>query len=146
MVNLLISDNHLHYAFTNQSLVSSTHSTLPGDNNGHSPDSSSSSRHNPVLLGVPPQPQSVVQNSSRLPQQHVIRRDNRTVAALSLPNIMVTNHRSVFPKFNNLVDEQSEIWENKHKAAHANKVEDLNFKVSSTYFHQDKINEEVVLQ
>ena len=47
---------------------------------------------------------------------------------------MVTNHRSIFPKFNNLVDEllendmhlgpHSEIWEDKEKAAHANTIEE----------------------
>ena len=57
-----------------------------------------------------------------------------SVTRLSLPNIMVTNHRSIFPKFNNLVDEilenemhlglHCEIWENKENVAHANKVEE----------------------
>ena len=47
---------------------------------------------------------------------------------------MVTNHRSIFPKFNNLVDEllenemhlglHSEIWEDKEKVAHANTIEE----------------------
>ena len=47
---------------------------------------------------------------------------------------MVTNHRSIFPKINNLVDEilenemhlglHSEIWEDKEKAAHANSIEE----------------------
>ena len=68
------------------------------------------------------------------PCRTTIKRSNRAVTALSLPNIMVTNHRSIFPKFNNLVDEilendmhlglQSEIWEVKDKAAHANKIEE----------------------
>ena len=63
-----------------------------------------------------------------------IRPDNRAVTALSLPNIMVTNHRSIFPKFNNLVDEilendmhlglHCEIWENKENTSHANKIEE----------------------
>ena len=53
---------------------------------------------------------------------------------MSLPNIMVTNHRSVFPKFHNLVDEilenemhlglHCEIWENKENTAHANLIEE----------------------
>ena len=47
---------------------------------------------------------------------------------------MVTNHRSIFPKFNNLVDEiienemhlglHCEIWESKENKAHANKIEE----------------------
>ena len=58
----------------------------------------------------------------------------RTITAHSLPNIMVTNHRSVFPKFNSLVDEliecemhvgiHSEIWEDKEKPEHQHKVEE----------------------
>ena len=49
----------------------------------------------------------------------------KALTAQSLPNIMVTNHRSVFPKFNSLIDEliecemhiglHSEIWEVKEK-------------------------------
>ena len=51
-----------------------------------------------------------------------------------MPNIMVTNHCSIFPKFNNLVDEilendiqlglHSEICEDKEKVAHANNIEE----------------------
>ena len=51
-----------------------------------------------------------------------------------MPHIMVTNHRSIFPKFNHLVDEilenemhlglHCEIWENKENIAHANKIEE----------------------
>ena len=47
---------------------------------------------------------------------------------------MVSNHRSLFPKFNNLVDEilendmqlglHSEIWEDREKKAHAAVVEE----------------------
>ena len=54
--------------------------------------------------------------------------------AHTLPNIMVTNHRSIFPKFNNLIDEliefemhlgiHSEIWENKENVDHKNKIEE----------------------
>ena len=73
-------------------------------------------------------------NPPRTPCRQTIRRDNRAVTALSLPNIMVTNHRSIFPKFNNLVDEilenemhlglHSEIWEDKEKVAHAKSIEE----------------------
>ena len=58
----------------------------------------------------------------------------KALTAQSLPNIMVTNHRSVFPKFNSLIDElieckmhiglHSEIWEVKEKLEHKNKVEE----------------------
>ena len=54
--------------------------------------------------------------------------------ASSLPNIMVTNHRSVFPKFHSLIDElvecemhvglHSEIWEDKEKVEHKDKIEE----------------------
>jgi hypothetical protein len=64
-----------------------------------------------------------------------------------LPNIMVTNHRSIFPKFNNLIDEliecemhlgiQSEILENNEN------VELLNFEVYIIYIIPD-LNGEVV--
>ena len=58
----------------------------------------------------------------------------KALTAQSLPNIMVTNHRSVFPKFNSLIDEliecemhiglHSEIWEEKEKVEHKNKIEE----------------------
>ena len=75
----------------------------------------------------PPPPQ-------RTPQRQTIRRDNRAITALSLPNIMVTNHRSIFPKFRNLVDEivenemhlglHSEIWEDRENLNHSQTVEE----------------------
>ena len=94
-----------------------------------------------------PQPIPVVVGGHRLPHKNqprtpnllTVRRDNRAVIALSLPNIMVTNHRSIFPKFRNLVDEllenqmhvgiHSEIWEDRRKAAHANIIEE-NFEIN----------------
>ena len=61
----------------------------------------------PVIIGhVPPhstQPNSPV--APRNPFRTTVKRDNRAVTALSLHNITVTNHSSIFPKFNNLVDE-----------------------------------------
>ena len=85
----------------------------------------------PTVMGVHPPLQQVRQ--PRTPCRQTVRRDNRVVTALSLPNIMVTNHLSIFPKFNNLVDEilenemhlglHSEVWEDKEKAAHANTIE-----------------------
>ena len=69
----------------------------------------------------------------RTPCRQTIRRDNRAVTALSLPNIMVTNHRSMFPKFGNLIDEimendmhlglHSEVWENSDNLSHAQAIE-----------------------
>ena len=60
--------------------------------------------------------------------------NNKTKTALSLPSIMVTNHRSIFPKFNSLVDEllecdvkvclHSEIREDKEKNEHKEKIEE----------------------
>ena len=60
--------------------------------------------------------------------------NRKVTAAMSLPNVMVTNHRSIFPKFNNLIDElieckmhlgiHSEIWEVKDKDSHKDKIEE----------------------
>ena len=57
----------------------------------------------------------------------------KKVTASFLPNIMVGNHRSIFPKFYNLIDEiiecdihlglHSEIWEDKENNDHKVKVE-----------------------
>ena len=109
-----------------------------GSNISHSSPAAdlSLSPHNiPVVVSDHPSLQQ--QQPHRLPRIHqrqVIRRDNRAITALSLPNIMVTNHRSIFPKFNNLVDEllenkmdlglHSETWENSNKAAHIDKIEE----------------------
>ena len=101
-----------------------------------SPHSSEESPHHiPVIVGHAPDPQ--VQQSPSQPRTSTlktVRRSNRAVAALSLPNIMVANHRSIFPKFNNLVDEllendmqlglHSEVWEDSDNNAHANIVEE----------------------
>ena len=92
-------------------------------------------QHIPVIIGHGgPHPKLKQPCNTRTTYRKTIRRDNRAVTALSLPNIMVTNHRSVFPKFNNLVDEilendmhlglHCEIWENKENKAHANMIEE----------------------
>ena len=114
------------------------------DIDSHTDDASNPSSNLDLSMSQPqaPQPIPVVvsshrdphRNQPRTPNLHTIRRDNRAVTALSLPNVMVTNHRSIFPKFKNLVDEllenqmhlgiHSEIWEDKKKAAHANMIEE----------------------
>ena len=58
----------------------------------------------------------------------------KAITSQSLPNLMVTNHRSIFPKFNSLIDEliecemhlglHYEIWEVKEKKEHKNKIEE----------------------
>ena len=58
----------------------------------------------------------------------------KMITAQSLPNIMVANHRSIFPKFSSLINElleceihvgiHSEIWEDNEKIEHKNKVEE----------------------
>ena len=63
-----------------------------------------------------------------------IHMDNRQMVASMLPTIFVTNHRSFFPKFNNFLDIMktlnltlglhSEIWEDKEKKDHMNKIEE----------------------
>ena len=78
--------------------------------------------------------QNVIKQPTRVPCRFTVRRDNRAVTGLSLPNIMVTNHRSIFPKFKNLIDEilendmhlglHSEVWENKTNNAHAHSIEE----------------------
>ena len=68
------------------------------------------------------------------PSSQPAPRSKKAAAALSLPNIMVANHRSIFPKFQSLIDEllecelhvgmHSEIWEDKEKPEHKQKVEE----------------------
>ena len=139
-------DNFLPFSVTGDHEVSDGQDT---PNPPHPPDQARTPDHSspqtlslgdsiprpiPVLIGqAPPYPPQ--QNSNRRsPCRTTIRRNNRAVTALSLPNVMVTNHRSIFPKFNNLVDEileldmhlglHCEIWENKENIAHANKIEE----------------------
>jgi hypothetical protein len=88
----------------------------------------------PVIVGNNPAPGSQPGSQPRPTCRRTVRRDKHVGTALSLPNVMVTNHRSIFPKFNNLVDEiienqmhlglHSEIWQDKEKAAHANAIEE----------------------
>ena len=63
-----------------------------------------------------------------------VRRDNRCILASKLPTIFVTNHRSFFPKFHNFLEVMhtleltlglhSEIWEDKEKKDHKDKIEE----------------------
>ena len=63
-----------------------------------------------------------------------VRKDNRCILASKLPTIFVTNHRSFFPKFNNFLELvktldltlglHSEVWEDKEKKDHQNKIEE----------------------
>ena len=63
-----------------------------------------------------------------------VHRDNRQVLASMLPTIFVTKHRSLFPKFNNFVEVMktlnltlglhSEIWEDREKRDHMDKIEE----------------------
>ena len=87
----------------------------------------------PVIIGHRP---PVRRPSFSGPHSRVtIRRDNRAFAALSLPSIFVTNHRSLFPKFRNFLDEMlemnmqlglhSEIWEKKQNVRHQSMIEEL---------------------
>ena len=89
----------------------------------------------PVIVGnVPDLRNQHFQKSPRIPCRTTVKRCNKALTALSLPNLMVTNHRSIFPKFNNLVDEilenemhvglHSEIWQDVTNTAHTNKVEE----------------------
>ena len=107
------------------------------DSNSDDPIQLTSSPHSiPDIVGHNPLPLPGQHQHAqpRFPYRRTIRLDNRAVTALSLPNVMVTNHRSIFPKFNNLVDEilenemhlglHSEIWEDKEKAAHAKSIEE----------------------
>ena len=86
----------------------------------------------PVIIGHRPPPSR--HDFSRPCSRFTIRRDNRAFAALSLPSIFVTNHRSLFPKFRNLLDEilemnmqlglHSEIWEKKKNIHHQRMIEE----------------------
>ena len=63
-----------------------------------------------------------------------VKRDNRCILASKLPTMFVTNHRSFFPKYRNFVDVMhtldltlglhSEIWEDKEKKDHRDKIEE----------------------
>ena len=87
-----------------------------------------------VLNNNNPVYQQQVPGSPRPVVRSTIKRDNRAITALSLPNIMVTNHRSIFPKLEHLIDEimenemhlglHSEIWEDKANNAHINAIEE----------------------
>ena len=83
--------------------------------------------HIPVLTGNRP---SVVVNQTRLPPVcRTVRRSNKAVTALSFPNIWSANHRSLWPKLENTLDElvelqahvgfHCEVWENKENKKHA---------------------------
>ena len=140
-------DNFLPFALTNAHHHQATPTTSPevpltphSDNSlphsspqGHTQMDDSTIHAIPVIIGHAPLQQQP-STQQRTPCRTTVRRDNRAVTALSLPNIMVTNHRSIFPKFNNLVDEilelemhlglHCEIWENKENVAHANLIEE----------------------
>ena len=87
----------------------------------------------PVIVGNR-NPHPAYQQPMHRPQLRTIRRDNKAITALSLPRIMLANHRSIFPKFNHLVDEvlemnmqlglHSEVWEDSESSLHANKIEE----------------------
>ena len=120
-INNLNHNKEKHETFSNQldgnySITSNSDSSISLT----SVDTSSS-----TFSLVPPQP-----NKQRKP--HYLSK-KKNIANL-LPNIMVGNHRSIFPKFYNLIDEiveceahlglHSEIWEDKENDDHKVKVEE----------------------
>ena len=64
-----------------------------------------------------------------------IRRDNRSIQALSLPTVLNYNMRSFFPKFQSFCDDMdereadiaflSEVWEKKENKKHKKKLETM---------------------
>ena len=109
-------DNFLPFSMTHEHQTSSS-STTPPDlshtpDRGNPPAQSSplsqadiAAQAIPVVTGhAPVYPQQQYTNR-RTPCRTTVKRSNRGATDLSLPNVMVTNHRSIFPKFNNLVDE-----------------------------------------
>ena len=128
-------DNFLPFAIPADQIPGVTHPSLDHDP-AHSDlsDLTVSPHAIPVMVGINPDPDLQLDILPRPPCRKTIRRDKHVGTALSLPNVMVTNHRSIFPKFNNLVDEilenqmhlglHSEIWEDKEKPAHANAIEE----------------------
>ena len=86
------------------------------------------------FFSQPPSDQSYSQGSPATLQNRVSKVATKVSTALSLPNIMLANHRSVFPKFHSLIDElkekedhlglHCEIWEDNEKVEHKNKVEE----------------------
>ena len=84
-------------------------------------------QHIPVFTGNRP---IVLEIEDRLPSAcRTVRRNNKAVTALSLPNIWGANHRSLWPKLENTLDElvelqahvgfHCEVWENKENKKHA---------------------------
>ena len=85
----------------------------------------------PILTGnrsTPPQPEE------RSPSARItLKRNNKAVAALSLPNLWGANHRSLWPRLENTLDElvelqahvgfHCEVWENKENKKHAIEIE-----------------------
>ena len=131
-------DNFLPFELTSDQLpdITPEQSTVPSMSVSpiESRERSVSPHTIPVVTGAGPDPHWLPQIQPRPPCRKTIRRDKHVFTALSLPNVMVTNHRSIFPKFNNIIDEilenemhlglHSEIWEDQEKAAHANSIEE----------------------
>ena len=77
-----------------------------------------------------PHGRSVKKNTNNI----TVKKDNRAILASKLPAIFVTNHRSFFPKFRNFVEVMqtlgltlglhSEIWEDREKKDHMDKIEE----------------------
>ena len=138
-------DNFLPYSMTHEHQTSPSSTTQPNlsqtpvhvtppAQNSPQPQAGNAAQAIPVVTGhAPVYPQQQYTNR-RTPCRTTVKRSNRAATALSLPNVMVTNHRSIFPKFNNLIDEILEldmhlglhckIWEDKENVVHANKIEE----------------------
>ena len=87
--------------------------------------------HIPIVTGNRPKPTEPEKrpHSARI----TLRRNNKAVTALSLPNLWGANHRSLWPRLENTLDElvelqahvgfHCEVWENKENKKHAIEIE-----------------------
>ena len=83
-----------------------------------------------------------------------IRRDNRGLISLFLPNIGVYNHRSLFPKIDNFITEaketnqgltlHSEVWEVSQSKKHQRKINEMLELHGMTYVSTPRRNCQIV--
>ena len=85
-----------------------------------------------VVIGHRPEP--IIQPRGP-PVRHIIRRDNKCVQALSLPNTLVYNMRSIWSKLDNFSEDMiersgdicflSEVWGKSESKKHQQKIEEM---------------------
>ena len=87
----------------------------------------------PIPIVTSHRPTSSVSECRPPPSRIIIKRNNKAVTAISLPNLWGANHRSLWPRLENTLDElvelqahvgfHCEVWENKENKKHAIEIE-----------------------